>query len=75
VVKTFRFPLGHIAGQTMTVGELIKKLSEYPEDTPVFAEWEGCRAYVEPEMFEVARVSKGRKEDECACLIIDVNLY
>ena len=74
-MKTFRFPAGHKAGQTMTVGELKNKLEAYPEDMPVLAEWEGCHAYIEPEMFEVMSVSKGHKEDECAGLVIDVNLY
>ena len=47
-MKTFRYPGGHVAGQTMTVGELKKKLEEYPEEMPIFAEWESCRAYIEP---------------------------
>jgi len=74
-MKTFRYPAGHIAGQTMTVGELKKKLEEYPDEMPVFAEWESCRAYIEPSNFAVNVVSKGHREDECNGLVIDVNFY
>lgn len=74
-MKIFRYPAGHKAGQTMTVGELKMRLSEYPDNMPVIAEWEGCHAYIEPEMFEVMSVCKGFKEDQCDGLVIDVNLY
>jgi hypothetical protein len=75
LVKTFRYKLGHEAGQTMTVAELCAKLAEYPDDMPVMAGWEGVRAYVRPENFGVERVSKGKPADECDCLVIDVNDY
>ena len=74
-MKTFRWPKGHKAGDTMTVGELQKKLAGYPVDMPVMAEWEGCMAYVQPEAFGVERVSKGFEEDACDCLVIDVEAY
>jgi hypothetical protein len=69
-MKTFRYERGHEAGKTMTVAELRAKLAEYPDDMPVLAEWEGVRAYVEPECFEVQTVSKGHAEDACECLVI-----
>jgi hypothetical protein len=34
-MKTFRFPLGHEEGKTMTVGELKGILSMYPDKMPV----------------------------------------
>ena len=74
-MKTFRYRLGHIAGQTMTVGELKNALAEYPDDMPVLAEWESCRAYIEKSNFEICVVGKGHHEDECDSLVIDVNFY
>ena len=38
---------------TYTVGELIEKLKEYPEDLPVFAEWEGIRTSIYPTCFSL----------------------
>lgn len=74
-MKTFRHELGHTAGQTMTVAELRAKLSEYPDDMPVFGEWEGCHGYVTAEGFSVERVDKGHKDDACDCLLIWVERY
>lgn len=45
-MKTFRYKLGHVAGETMTVAELRAKLAEYPDDMPVFGVWEGCEGYI-----------------------------
>ena len=75
-MKTFRYPLGHVAGSTMTVGELRAKLAEYTDDMPVFAEWEGVHAYVTPDHFFVEHdVGKGYEPDHCACLLISVDQY
>jgi hypothetical protein len=74
-MKIFRYKLGHAAGETMTVAELRELLTKHPDDMPVFAEWEGVYAYVEPEFFRVEMVSKGMNADECECLVIDVNTY
>lgn len=74
-MKLFRYPLGHEAGQTVTVKELIVKLKEYPEDMPVMAEWEGVVAYIKPENFSFSLVDKGLSEDKCWCLVIDVERY
>lgn len=74
-MKTFRYPLGHEAGKTMTVAELRAVLESYPDDMPVLAEWEGVQAYIKPDAFSVEPVSKGHKDDECRCLVIDVNRY
>ena len=57
----------------MTVAELKKKLKRYPKDMPVFAVWEGCHAYINPEEFKVEPVSKGNADDVCDCLVINVN--
>ena len=74
-MKTFRYALGHVAGQTMTVAELRELLAKYPDEMPVFAEWEGVRAYIEPDIFAVERVSKGMEADACDCLVLNVNYY
>jgi hypothetical protein len=74
-MKTFRHALGDVAGQTMTVAELRAKLSEYPDDMPVFGEWEGVHGYITPELMSVETVCKGHKDDECECLLIWVEDY
>ena len=74
-MKTFRHLIGHEAGQTMTVNDLKKKLEEYPDDMPVFAEWEGCWCHVVHDRFTVKQWDIGYPEDFCDCLVIDVNEY
>jgi hypothetical protein len=74
-MKVFRHALGHLAGETMTVAELREKLNEYPQDMPVFGGWEGVKGYVRQDSFNVERVGKGHPEDECDCLVIDVETY
>ena len=72
-MKTFRRLDGTVAGKTMTVSELRTLLYKYSDDMPVFAEWEGYEAYVEPEMFRLQIVRKGMSKDACLCLVVDVN--
>lgn len=74
-MKTFRYKLVHVAGQTMTVSELRDALAKYPPDMPVLAEWEGCLAYIEGENFSVREEHKGHEDDKCECLIIWVENY
>lgn len=74
-MKIFRHERGHEAGRTMTVAELKEKLSQYPDDMPVMALWEEVYAYIEPQNFDVEKVSKGNKEDECDCVTIWVEKY
>lgn len=74
-MKTFRYPLGHEAHKTMTVSELRAKLAEYPDDLPVFAEWEGVHGTMEPRDFSIERHSAGRPDEECDALVINVNEY
>lgn len=74
-MKTFRYTLGHKAGTTVTVGELIDALSDYAHNMPVMAQWEGVDAFVRKENFSVKHVDKGHDDDACDCLIIDVNQY
>ena len=74
-MKTFRYEKGHVAGETLTVQELKDKLDEYPGHMPVMCTWEGVTAYVEPEAFDIEVISKGMKEDEEFCLVINVNGY
>lgn len=71
-MKEFRYEKGHLAGRTLTVKELIEKLHEYDDDLPVMATWESVNAYIDPDNFELKTVSKGHDEDECVCLVIDV---
>ncbi len=74
-MKTFRHSRGSVAGKTMTVAELRRKLEEYPDDMPVFGEWEGVRGFITPESFSTNLVSKGHKDDACVSLLIDVEDY
>lgn len=74
-MKSFRYRWGGKAGDTVTVAELKAKLSEYPDDMPVFCTWEGVDGYVEGKNFEVKKVHKGDTSEECDCLVIDVEKY
>jgi hypothetical protein len=73
-MRTYKWPLGHDAGQTVTVQELIDILKRYPGDMPVFATWEGVLAYVDPVNFTIESVSK-HGERESPHLLIDVEQY
>lgn len=73
-MKIFRYELGHNAMETMTVGELIKYLKDFPEEMPVLAQWEGCHnplneAAINPSFHT------GKTEDACDVLVFDVNNY
>lgn len=75
-MKTFSSSAGFkVLGETMTVKELREKLSEYPDDMPVFGEWEGCYGFIIPQNFSTVRTGKGYADDICDCLLIDVNDY
>lgn len=75
-MKTFRYELGHVAGQTMTVAELREKLNEFPQDMPVFGLWETCAGYIRPDSFLVEKgYTKGHPDDAEDCLFIDVEAY
>lgn len=39
---------------TMTVAEIKEKLSEYPDDMPVIATWEGVAAWITTDNFSVS---------------------
>jgi len=60
-------------GSTMTVKELREKLSQYSDELPVFAEWETCKAYIEPSSFALEEVRKNN--ESFPALVIDVNSY
>jgi hypothetical protein len=74
-VKTFRYPLhdNFPIGVTMTVAEVREKLAEFPPDMPVIAEWEGTWNYFAPVDFRVERHGKCRSEDDCDCLVVNVD--
>ncbi len=74
-MKLFHYPSGREAGETMTVGELRKKLDEYHDDLPVFGAWEGVEGYITEDSFYTERVHKGQRVEECECLMIDVEKY
>lgn len=61
------FDDGH---ETMTVGELRAKLSEYPDDMPVLTAWEGQSVSVRN--FEVRLFGA---TDRCDTLFIDADNY
>jgi hypothetical protein len=52
-MKTYTAPNGKTIGVTMTVKELREKLAEYPDEMPVFGEWEGVQGYIVPEDFTI----------------------
>lgn len=74
-MKTFHYELGHVAGKTVTVKELINILESFDGDMPVMATWEGVNAYIEKEDFSIERVNKWKKEEACDCVVIDVGHY
>jgi hypothetical protein len=73
-MKTFRYELGHVYMETMTVGELISKLREFPEDMPVVGTWETVCVPFRPNRFEIEQdFHGGHKDDACGVLMIDVD--
>lgn len=74
-MRKFLLENGRVAGETMTVSELRSKLSEYPDDMPVFGTWEGVSGYITPASFGIGKNHKGKKEEECDCLEIYVEDY
>lgn len=73
-MKTFRYPKGNEAKTTVTVKELIEILQEYPDEMPVFFEWE--TVYAPFKSCEVEEdVHWGFMGDASDCLIINVNDY
>jgi hypothetical protein len=60
----------------MTVGELKKALSEYPEDTPVMVEWEGEKSGIRREEFTYDRlIPTDDPEEDTFELLINVDNY
>ena len=53
----------------MTVAELRAKLSEYPDDMAVFAEWEGTRNAIRADSFDIGQTNRPTE----SCLLIDVD--
>jgi len=51
---------------TLTVAELKKELDKYPDDMPVYAQWEGVYACIDPDLMDTEHYK------EVDCLIIDV---
>lgn len=74
-MKTFHYKDGRKAGSTMTVSELREALEKYPDDMPVFAEWEGVLGYVREEFFNIETTYKGDEAEACQCLVIWVEKY
>ena len=69
-MKIFHYPLGHEAQRFLTVGELMAKLAEYPQDMPVLAEWESQRM---PLGFNISKENYhcGIEAEACECLVLD----
>lgn len=75
-MKTFRYELGHAYMETMTVSELIAKLSEFPGDMPVVGTWEGvCTPFTADRMQIEGDFHGGEKADACAVVMINVDKY
>lgn len=74
-MKKFRYGLGHDAGETLTVGELIDKLSSYPKDMPVISTWESIHTFIGNDDFSTKYFHMGKQDDCEMCLIIDVDQY
>lgn len=72
-MRVFHYKSGIVAGVTMTVGELIAHLQQYPAELPVLAEWQGCLSYVNPAGFEIRMVEKCY--EHIPSLVIDVEKY
>jgi len=58
-------------GSTMTVSELIEVLKKYPDDLPVFGEWEGVLGFIEPYCFEVAETDKGGERHKVLSIYVE----
>lgn len=57
--------------KTMTVSELKAALSKYPDDMPVWAEWEGCLAHIGVDNFIQGKIGP----DDIDVLVINVDDY
>ena len=63
-----------VAQQTLTVGELKEALASYPDDTPVFAEWEGQTVDILMDRIKVEeRIDFGVASESCDILTINVD--
>ena len=75
-MKAFRYKLGHVAGETMTVGELMAELAKFPADMPILYEWEGQHVMAKPDRVATEDdIHWGEKEDACTCLVINADNY
>ena len=61
--------------KTMTVKDLISALEAYPDEMPVYAEWEGVHAYLAACNFTVSTAIKFPGGKLVPSLIIDVGEY
>lgn len=71
-MKVFKNYTGQIYDSTLTVAEMMEKLSHYPPDLPVMAEWDGINTCFDFDGFEVKFVTYGDSKN-FECLVIDVN--
>lgn len=55
----------------MTVGELIAKLKDYPQDMPVLAQWESVYAAIHPSRFEMEII---HERDPFYALVINLDI-
>jgi hypothetical protein len=72
-MKTFRYPLGHKYGETMTVGEMKELLGKYEDSMPVLAAWEGILTFFEPCYVQVETPDHWHHEDIEPCLVFEVD--
>lgn len=75
-MKKFRYSKANDNGiETFTVKELIDTLSKYPDDMPVFGEWEGVKGVIEETSFSTQLIHKGNADDTQESLLIYVERY
>jgi hypothetical protein len=62
-------------GSTLTVEELRNILSQYPNDMPVLATWEGLHICLHPNSFEATDDISMLPENGGKVLVVDVDNY
>lgn len=69
----FRYPLGHQAMRTRTVGGLIAYLQQFPADMPIIATWEGTENAIAKA--EVENLTNFHPDEEVMTLVFNVDRY
>ncbi len=70
-MKTLRNIEGEIRYKTLTVRELIQKLSKFHPDMPVLTTWEGIYVSIGPGDICIEKIEYIHPADDQECLTID----